>query len=118
MVETLIEMRCVECGFNTPTATDQEIAEFHPQIPLWHIVEGEGVKRLENMYTFPNFADALAFTNKVGELAEAEAHHPSILLEWGKVTMTWWTHTVKGLHRNDFIMAAKTDQTYKQAEGM
>ena len=58
-------------------------------------------------------AQALAFTNKVGELAEAEDHHPAILTEWGLVTVTWWTHKVKGLHRNDLIMASKTDAAYK-----
>ena len=59
--------------------------------------------------TFPVFASALAFTNQVGALAEAEGHHPAILTEWGRVTVSWWTHAIRGLHRNDFIMAAKTD---------
>ena len=93
--------------------TEAEIAELHPQIPTWEIVERDGIKRLEKVYKFDNFVDALAFTNKVGELAEEEGHHPAILTEWGKVTVTWWTHKIRGLHRNDFIMAAKTDQLYK-----
>ena len=75
-------------------------------------MEQDGIKRLERVFKFPDFAQALAFTDKVGELAEAEGHHPAILTEWGKVTVTWWTHKVKGLHRNDFIMAAKTDPLY------
>ena len=93
--------------------TEAEIAELHPQIPTWEIVERDGIKRLEKVYKFDNFVDALAFTNKVGELAEEEGHHPAILTEWGKVTVTWWTHKIRGLHQNDFIMAAKTDQLYK-----
>jgi len=64
------------------------------------------------MFTIPNFVEALNFTNKVGALAESEGHHPALLTEWGKVTVTWWTHKIGGLHRNDFIMAAKTDQLY------
>jgi 4a-hydroxytetrahydrobiopterin dehydratase len=63
---------------------------------------------------YKNFVEALHFTNKVGELAETEGHHPSLLTEWGKVTVTWWTHKINGLHRNDFIMAAKTDELYAQ----
>jgi len=68
--------------------------------------------RLERAYKFKDFIAALAFTNKVGEIAEMEDHHPAILTEWGQVTLTWWTHTVKGLHLNDFIMAAKSDSVY------
>jgi 4a-hydroxytetrahydrobiopterin dehydratase len=64
---------------------------------------------LEREFKFKNFKQALAFANQVAELAEAEFHHPAILLEWGKVTVTWWTHAIKGLHKNDFICAAKTD---------
>jgi 4a-hydroxytetrahydrobiopterin dehydratase len=75
------------------------------------------VKHLEKEFKFDNFVHALAFTNKIGELAEEEGHHPALLTEWGKVTVSWWTHKIRGLHRNDFIMAAKSDQTYATAEG-
>jgi 4a-hydroxytetrahydrobiopterin dehydratase len=108
----LPKQKCSACRVGEPTVTDAEIAEFHLQIPEWRIVEHEDVKRLERVFKFKDFAQALAFTNKIGELAEAEDHHPSILTEWGKVTVTWWTHKIKGLHRNDFIMAAKTDRVY------
>jgi 4a-hydroxytetrahydrobiopterin dehydratase len=64
---------------------------------------------LERLFHFPSFADALAFTNWVGAIAEDEGHHPALLTEWGQVTVTWWTHKIRGLHRNDFIMAAKTE---------
>ena len=113
-MSTLAQMSCIPCRKGAPTVTDAEIAEMYPQIPEWQIVEHEGIKRLERSFAFKNFAEALAFTNRVGELAEAEDHHPAILTEWGRVTVTWWTHLIKGLHRNDFIMAAKTDQAYAQ----
>jgi len=92
--------------------TDAEIAELLPQVREWEVVERKGIKRLERIFKFRNFAEALTFADKVGQLAEAEGHHPAILTEWGRVTVTWWTHKIKGLHRNDFIMAAKTDQVY------
>ena len=111
-MEALEQMKCVACRGGEPTVTDEEIAELLPQVPEWRIVERDGIKRLERVFRFRDFAQALAFTNKVGELAEAEGHHPAILTEWGKVTVTWWTHKIKGLHRNDFIMAAKTDPLY------
>ncbi len=108
----LVEFKCVPCRGDEPTVTEEEVAELHPQVPEWQIMERDGIKRLERVFKFKNFAEALEFTNRVGALAEAEGHHPALLTEWGKVTVTWWTHKLKGLHRNDFIMAAKTDQLY------
>ena len=90
--------------------TDEEIAELKSQIPDWQIVERDGIRRLERVFRLKNFAQALEFTNRVGALAEAEGHHPALLTQWGSVTVTWWTHKIRGLHRNDFIMAAKTDR--------
>ena len=102
--------RCTACHVGEPTVTDNEILELHPQIPDWAIVERDGIRRLERSFKFKNFEEALSFTNKIGKIAEEEGHHPAILTEWGRVTVTWWTHKIKGLHRNDFIMAAKTDR--------
>ena len=99
-----------------PRVTEKEIAEFSPQIPEWRIVEHDGIKRLERTYKFKDFSQALSWTNKVGELAEAEDHHPALLTEWGKVTVTWWTHKIGGLHLNDFIMASKTDALHRASE--
>ena len=90
-----------------------EIKKLHAQIPEWEPVERNGIPRLERAYSFKNFAQALAFTNRVGELAEQENHHPKLVTEWGRATVTWWTHSIGGLHRNDFIMAARTDQLYQ-----
>ena len=108
----LNQMQCVACRKGEPTVTEAELAEFSLQLPAWHIIKVDGIDRLERVFSFPNFVDALAFTNTVGELAESEGHHPALLTEWGRVTVTWWTHKIGGLHRNDFIMAARTDQLY------
>jgi 4a-hydroxytetrahydrobiopterin dehydratase len=111
-MSTLLAMNCVACRKDAPQVTDDEIAEFRGQVPGWEIVEIDGIKRLRRVFSVDDFAQALAFTNKVGGLAEAEGHHPAVLTEWGRTTVTWWTHKIKGLHRNDFVMAAKTDQLF------
>jgi 4a-hydroxytetrahydrobiopterin dehydratase len=112
-MNALTQEKCVACRRDAPQVTEAEIAELKPQIPDWEIIERDGIQRLERVFSFANFAEAMAFTNKVGALAEEEGHHPAILTEWGKVTVTWWTHKIKGLHRNDFIMAAKTDELWR-----
>jgi 4a-hydroxytetrahydrobiopterin dehydratase len=117
VMDQLTQMKCVPCRGGEPTVTDAEIGELRSQVPGWNIVEVNGIKRLEKAFAFDNFVHALAFTNKVGELAEEEGHHPALLTEWGKATVTWWTHKIRGLHRNDFIMAAKSDQAYASAAG-
>ena len=108
----LAAMKCSACRGGEPTLTDAEIDELLPQVPEWQVLERQGTKRLERAFKFDDFAQALAFTNKVGEQAEGEGHHPALLTEWGKVTVTWWTHKIGGLHQNDFIMAAKTDELF------
>jgi 4a-hydroxytetrahydrobiopterin dehydratase len=113
MAEDLAQMKCVPCRGGEPTLTDQEIDDLHPQVLDWQVIERDGVKQLEREFKFKNFVQALEFTNQVGRLAEEEGHHPALLTEWGKVTVTWWTHKIKGLHRNDFVMGAKTDELYE-----
>jgi 4a-hydroxytetrahydrobiopterin dehydratase len=113
-MEELTQLKCTACRGGDPTLTDAEIDGLQPQVPEWRVIEVDGVKRLERVFTFKDFVAALAFTNMVGDLAEEEGHHPAILTEWGRVKVTWWTHKIKGLHRNDFIMAAKTDELYKR----
>ena len=110
----LTQMKCVACRSDSPKVTEEEISEFKPEIPDWNLLEVEGIKRLENKYRFDNFKQALAFTNSVGNIAEEEGHHPAILTEWGSVKVSWWTHKIKGLHNNDFIMAAKTDRLFSE----
>ena len=110
----LDEMKCVPCRGGVPPLSRDEIDGLKPQVPEWEVIEIEDIPRLRRAYDFKNFAQALAFTNQVGELAEEEDHHPSLLTEWGKVTVTWWTHKINGLHQNDFIMAAKSDALYEE----
>jgi 4a-hydroxytetrahydrobiopterin dehydratase len=114
MTDVLTEERCVACRKDAPTVSDAEIAALLPQIPDWELVELDGVKRLRRVFSFDDFAQALDFTRTVGALAEEEGHHPALLTEWGRTTVSWWTHKIKGLHRNDFIMAAKTDRLYRE----
>ena len=104
--------KCVACRRDEPTLTDSEISELHPQVPEWQIMEVDGVKRLQRVFKLKNFVEALDFTNKIGVIAEEEDHHPLIITEWGRVTVQWWSHKIKGLHKNDFIMAAKTDELF------
>jgi 4a-hydroxytetrahydrobiopterin dehydratase len=106
----LTQERCVACRRDAPTVSPDEIAVLHPHVRDWELVEEEGIKRLRRAFDFDDFAQALAFANHVGKLAEEEGHHPALLIEWGRTTVTWWTHEIKGLHRNDFVMAAKTDE--------
>lgn len=101
--------RCEACRADAPLVTPAQIEQLRPQIPAWDLTEVDGMQRLTRAYQFKNFEQALDFTNQVGALAEQENHHPAILTEWGSVTVSWWTHKIKGLHMNDFVMAAKTD---------
>jgi 4a-hydroxytetrahydrobiopterin dehydratase len=107
--ESLAGERCVACRPDAPRLTDAEIETLLAHVPGWRVTEVDGVARLVREFRFKNFAEALAFTDRVGAAAEAEDHHPALLTEWGKVTVSWWTHAIGGLHRNDFVMAARTD---------
>src|SRR5271167_3306976 len=113
-MSALTNEKCTACRRDAPRVTEAEIGELRPQIPDWTLVEREGIQRLERVFRFTNFAEALNFTNRVGALAEKEGHHPAILTEWGRVTVTLWTHKIRGLHRNDFIIAAKLDSPHPQ----
>lgn len=114
----LLSERCVACRKDAPRVTVEEVAELRPLIPDWDMVEVDGVPRLVRTFRVKHFREALALTNRIGELAEAEGHHPALLTEWGKVTVSWWTHKIRGLHRNDFIMAAKTDELARETESL
>jgi 4a-hydroxytetrahydrobiopterin dehydratase len=105
----LLAMHCEACRRDSPLVTPEEAASLRPLIPEWREEVHDGIPRLVRTYRFSNFRDALAFTVRVGELAEEEGHHPALLTEWGRVTVSWWSHKIRGLHRNDFVMAAKTD---------
>ena len=105
----LSQLKCIACRGGDPMLTDVEVAELHPQVSDWQILEEDNINRLQRIFKFKDYIEAVAFTNKVAMIAEKEDHHPLLIVEWGKVTVQWWTHVVKGLHKNDFIMAAKAD---------
>jgi len=106
----LHEQKCEACRADAPHVSDEELAALMKEIPDWTPIVRDGIMQLERVYKFKNFAQALDFSNRVGALAEEHGHHPAILTEWGKVTITWWSHEMKGLHKNDFVLAAKTDR--------
>ncbi|RUO25789.1 4a-hydroxytetrahydrobiopterin dehydratase [Aliidiomarina minuta] len=105
----LKQQECEACQADAPQVSDEELTTLMREIPEWAAPSRDGVLQLEREYKFKNFKKAWAFCDKVAELAEQEFHHPTLTLEWGKLTVTWWTHAINGLHKNDFIMAAKTD---------
>ena len=109
MENDLTKNRCEACRIGAPVLTDKEIEQLLPQIPSWIVSEQDGIQTLICSYAFLNYEDSVKFTNEVANLAEQEDHHPEIILEWGKVTVVWWSHKIMGLHKNDFICAAKTD---------
>jgi len=101
---------CEACRADAPRVTESEVASLLKEIPEWKIIQNDdGVNQLTRTFQFDDFVSAQAFTNKVADLAESLGHHPKIVLEWGKVEVVWWTHKIKGLHRNDFVAAAKTN---------
>jgi 4a-hydroxytetrahydrobiopterin dehydratase len=110
---TLAAERCVACRRDSPSVTDAERTELAPRVPAWEVLEVDGVERLRRSFAFDDFAHALSFAVRVGSMAEEEGHHPALLIEWGRVTVEWWTHAIGGLHRNDFVMAAKTDELFE-----
>ena len=108
-MEKLYDRHCEACRIDSPSVNDEEATDLLLKIPGWKRGVHEGVEKLTREFYFIDFKDSLAFTCKIAALSEKENHHPSIMTEWGKVTVCWWTHSVNGLHINDFIMAAKTD---------
>lgn len=110
----LDRQHCIPCRRGDPGLSESQIRELHQKISQWKIQVEDGVQLLEKVFKFTNFKEALDFTLSVGNLAEAEDHHPRLTTEWGRVTVNWWTHAVQGLHQNDFIMAARTDLIYQK----
>lgn len=106
----LHQQTCSACHADAEKLSEQEITTHLNDVPGWQVKSVEGVAVLTREFEFKNFAEALQFTNRVGELAEQAQHHPKIVTEWGNVSVDWWTHKINGLHLNDFIMAAKTSR--------
>lgn len=111
---TLSQDSCEACRIGAPKVDEAEARELLQQLPEWSLVKIDGIEQLQRQYKFKNFVSAMAFANQLADIAEEEGHHPGVLVEWGKATVTWWSHSIKGLHRNDFVMAAKTDRLFDQ----
>lgn len=103
----LADQECRPCRGGVPPLTEAQIAPLRVQVPEWDVIERH---HLEREFSFPDFASALAFTNRVGELAEQQRHHPDIQLAWGRVGIEIWTHAIDGLTESDFVLAAKIDR--------
>ena len=110
MSNNLASEKCEACRADSPRVSAEDARELMREIPEWSVIEQEGVQRLQRIYKFKDFVSALNFTNTVGRIAEEAQHHPLLITEWGRVTVQWWTHSIGGLHRNDFILAARTDR--------
>lgn len=108
----LTKETCVPCRGGMPTLAPSEIAVLLLELPGWTVVEREGISRLEKAYAFDDFVGAMDFARRVGDVAEMEGHHPDLHVSWGRVVVETWTHKIKGLHKNDFVLAAKVDETH------
>ena len=106
---SLKESKCEACTIDAPLVSDSEAKILLLELDGWVIESDSGINQLIKTYKFSNYAESLDFSNKVADLAESEDHHPKIVLEYGNVEVSWWSHKIKGLHKNDFICAAKTD---------
>ena len=110
----LSDKTCTACKLDAPQATSEQIQQALSELPEWKLIKVDGINQLQREYKLKNFADAMKLTQAIGNLAEEHNHHPALATEWGKVTVTWWTHKIKGLHENDLVMAAKTEDQFKQ----
>lgn len=107
----LIQKKCVPCEVGGKALTADEARVFTAHVPQWTLATD--AKQIIRTFPFKDFAQALQFANKIGEVAESEGHHPDLTVSWGKVTVVLWTHAVGGLSENDFVMAAKVDKLAK-----
>ncbi len=107
----LSQQSCVACQVGAPTLTNAELTSVLKDLPGWQL-HNQPVPQLVKEFGFNNFIKAMAFANEIAELAEQFNHHPAMTVEWGKVTICWWTHKIGGVHQNDAILAAKTDTLF------
>ena len=105
----LSSQSCEACQIDAPKVPQDQIQILLSEINGWILIE-EPINKIQKIFSFKSYKDSVDFSNKVASLADDEDHHPQILLEWGKVTVIWWSHKIEGLHKNDFICAAKTDK--------
>ncbi|WP_111976630.1 4a-hydroxytetrahydrobiopterin dehydratase [Algibacillus agarilyticus] len=113
-LQQLCSLTCEPCKKGSTTINDQLKETYLAALATWEIKTRDGVDCLNRVYEFKNFAQALEFTQKIGELAEINGHHPCLMTEWGQVTVSWWTHKIKGLHEADFILAGRTEDIFNK----
>ena len=111
-MDNLSKRHCEACRVGCLPVTDSELKIFSENFKEWELLNENGIRKIKKQFKFPNFQEALSFTIKMGKLSEEQGHHPLLTLEWGKVSVIWWTHKIKDLHMNDFIMASKTDELF------
>ena len=114
-MKDLLKKYCVPCEGGAPPLAPKKVQEYLTQVPNWQlnkVVATRGVKhqQITREFKFKDFAEAMIFINKVAKLAEAEEHHPDIIIHWNKVRLDLWTHAINGLFDNDFILAAKINR--------
>lgn len=109
----LKDCHCKATPANASAVSDAELKTLGAQIPDWSLENRNGILQLERTFKCNNFSQALSIANQIGDIADSNDHHPALVLEWGKITVTWWSHSINGLHHNDFVMAAKTDEIFK-----
>ena len=107
----LSEQSCEACRIDAPELSEAEINTLIPDLMEWTLIKSP-MHQLKKVFSFKDYQDAINFTNNLTKIADEEDHHPQIVLEWGKVTVFWWSHKIEGLHKNDFICASKTDSLY------
>lgn len=112
----LAQEEIIMCKADSAQMNQESRLELFNDLPHWQELQENNIIKLKRTFIFKNFKAALTFTNLISELAETANHHPTITLEWGKVTVLWWTHTILGLHRNDFIMAARLNTLFNQQQ--
>lgn len=101
---------CEACHSGSPVLSDNEVQRLHAQVPDWDIIDVDGIPRLSRTFQLKGWQGPVSLVNAVAQIADENDHHPRIVLDWGHVHVEWWTHAIKGLHKNDFVMAAKTDK--------
>lgn len=108
----LSELTCEACTEGTKLLTSKEIASLILEISEWEVILDSGMQKLKRQFPTKTYQKSISFTNAVATLADSLNHHPEIVLEYSSVTVLWWSHNIKGLHKNDFIMAAKTSNLF------
>ena len=107
------KLSCEACDSNSSPLSPVEIESLMVSFTEWQLVEVDGIQQIQATFKTQNFENSVAFTNLLAQVSDHENHHPRIILEYSSVTVEWWSHSIKGLHKNDFIMAAKTEDIYQ-----